>query len=83
MIPDLVLAAGVVVIAVGLISAAIHLLAVHAARELEAAREALAYETVPCWRCGEPRYTYESCHRCGASCKPLTKRRQQREEGSR
>lgn len=35
-------------------------------------------ETTECWRCGEQRYTFESCHHCGASCKPLTKRKQQK-----
>ena len=39
--------------------------------------EQIAYATVECWRCGEQRYTYEACHHCGASCKPLTKKRQQ------
>lgn len=42
-------------------------------------RKRLAYETVECWRCGRQRYTYESCHHCGGSCKPLTKRRQRAE----
>jgi len=37
----------------------------------------LAYETVECWRCGEERFTYESCMNCGASCKPLAKTEQQ------
>lgn len=31
---------------------------------------------VECWRCGKQRYTFESCHHCGASCKPLTKEKQ-------
>lgn len=42
--------------------------------------ENLAYETVECWRCGEDRYTYESCMKCGASCKPLKKKEQQKGE---
>jgi len=37
-----------------------------------------AYDTVDCWRCGEPRYTYESCMKCGGSCKPLKRARQER-----
>ena len=37
-------------------------------------------ETVECWHCGNQRYSFESCHHCGASCKPLTKRKQQRGE---
>jgi len=43
----------------------------------------LAYETVECWRCGNQRYTYESCHHCGASCKPLTKQKQQSQQPER
>ena len=39
-------------------------------------REELARETVECWRCGEERYTYESCMSCGGSCKPSTIRKQ-------
>jgi len=34
-------------------------------------------ERVECWRCGYERPTFESCPNCGASCKPLTKRKQQ------
>lgn len=42
-------------------------------------KEELAHETVGCWRCGRDRYTYESCMHCGASCKPLKKRKQRGE----
>lgn len=42
--------------------------------------ERLAYETVECWRCGKQRYTYESCHHCGGSCKPLKKRKQKEDK---
>lgn len=33
-------------------------------------------ERTECWRCGYNRPTYESCPRCGGSCKPRTKRKQ-------
>lgn len=36
-------------------------------------------ERTECWRCGYMRPTYESCPECGGSCKPLTKRKQQKE----
>jgi len=32
--------------------------------------------TTECWRCGQQRYTYESCPHCGGSCKPLKKLKQ-------
>lgn len=38
-----------------------------------------ATDRTECWRCGYMRPTFESCPRCGGSCKPLTKRRQQEE----
>lgn len=40
----------------------------------------LAYETTECWRCGEQRYIYESCHHCGGSCKPYKKKKQMKED---
>lgn len=36
-----------------------------------------AFKTTRCWNCGRQRYEFESCHHCGASCKPRTKRKQQ------
>ena len=43
----------------------------------EDALERLANETTECWRCGEQRYTYESCHHCGGSCKPMNRKKQE------
>lgn len=36
----------------------------------------MSEDVVACWRCARDRYTFESCHHCGASCKPLTKAKQ-------
>lgn len=44
---------------------------------------ALAYETVECWRCGGERYTYESCMKCGGSCKPLKAKKQREKDRER
>lgn len=35
-------------------------------------------KTTECWRCGEQRYIFETCHHCGGSCKPHTKKKQQK-----
>lgn len=47
-------------------------------RSVDDTEQPVGLETTECWRCGEDRYIYESCPHCGGSCKPLTKRKQQK-----
>lgn len=43
---------------------------------LDVENESVGSERTECWRCGYMRLIYESCPKCGGSCKPLTVQKQ-------